>query len=695
MSEGSGPGAPTGDGAAAPGPRNRRRRWLIGGIVAAVVVIAAAVFGGIAIGRSAASAPLTLIAAGSAGPNPFTESTQRDPAPAASRAVAEKTAGLRASLPKAEGTGTPVAGGATPGLYGGSGDGQVCDPQKLVTFLGGAPAKAAAWARVLGIAPAKIASYVAGLTPAVLGSDTLVQNHGYRSGAATSFPAILQAGTAVLVDASGFPRVKCNCGNPLTEPQPLSVSSTATTGTRWAGYRAGSVIMVTPGAANGSLPLVDLTTGRVYRQPVGAGTSVWAAATWSSSADIGLVDQTDLWTSADGSSWTHAATIPHTLVDGLAWGDGLWVAVAQRDDQSSIRAEILTSSNLTAWTTAATVDGRLRGVAFGAGRWLAVGDPATGYSDTVGLSGASGQAMVYSSGDGTTWTKTATVTTPGLDGFWSVAYGGGRWLTTAYAMYEPKSEVPVYQSTDASNWTVAGTPIADQAQGTVAYGAGTWRIAAATTYPADAATGQPAIDDTLIDSAADGSAWSTSGPESLKKQLPHGLAYGGGRWLAGSEDAELLNQAHSIASTQVTSSDDGTTWRTVGRIDGPLGALAYGSVASGSAGPSTGSPGPTPPSSPTPAPTATAPVTTPGADAPDCSSAALQRALAAAGLTGTIGSDLVCSGGWAAAGVNHPESQTTSVFQWVNGAWQLRDRTQVCAQDSLPPAVAPAACSSN
>lgn len=686
MSEGSGPGAPAGESATAPGRHNRRRWWLIGGIVVAAAVIAAAVVGGIAIGRSATSDPLTLVAAGSAGPNPFTESTQQDPAPPASSAVTKKSAELRASLAKAQGTGTPVAGGSTPGLYGGSGDAQVCDPQKLVAFLAGAPAKAAAWARVLGITPAKVGTYVAGLTPVVLGSDTLVQNHGYRSGAATSFPAILQAGTAVLVDATGTPRVKCNCGNPLTEPQPLSVSSAATIGQAWPGYRAGSVILVTPARASGSLPLVDLTTGRVYHQPVGAGTTVWAAASLSSSAGIGLVDQTELWTSADGASWTHAATIPHELIDGLAWGDGRWIAVAQSDDQSAIRAEVLTSTDLTSWTTAATVDGRLRGVAFGAGTWMAVGDPADGYSDTLGLSEPSGHALVYSSSDGTNWTKEATVATPGLDGFWSVAYGGGRWMATTYAMYVPDTKVTSYQSADGSTWSANGTPIADQTAGMVAYGEGSWRIAASTTYPADPTTGFPATDDTLIDTAADGVAWSTSGPAALKQQRPRGLAFGGGHWLVGTEDADLQNPEHSIATTQVTSSDDGTTWKTVGHIDGPLGALAYGSAGVGSAGSPTNSP----------APTTSTPTATPGGGAaPDCSAAALQQALTAAGLTGTISSDLSCSGGWAAAGVNHPESQTTSVFQWVSGAWQLRDRTQVCAQNVLPPAVEPAACHSN
>lgn len=687
MSTGSGPGTPAGEPGASPGSRNRRLWWVIGGIVVAVAVVAA-VAGGIAIGRSAASDPIRLVAAGEAGPNPFTESTQQDTPPSPSDVVAKKTAQLRASLPRAAGTDTPVAGGTTPGLYGGSGDVQVCDPQRLVAFLAGAHAKAAAWAKVLGVEPARIEAYVATLTPVVLGSDTLVQNHGYRSGAATSFPAVLQAGTAVLVDATGTPRVKCNCGNPLTEPQPLSVPTTATIGKAWPGYATGSVILVRSGETARSLPLVDLTSGRVYDQPVGAGSSGWAAATWSSSAGIGLVDQSDLWRSPDGSSWTKVATLPHELIDDLAWGDGRWVAVAVSDDQASVHSEILTSTDLASWTTAVTVPERLRGVGFGDGRWLAVGDPANGYSDTLGLSAPSGTAVVLASDDGVTWTASATVPTPGADGFWSVAFGGGGWVATTGAMYVQDSLVGVFRSTDGSVWAASGSPLPAQTNGSVAYGAGGWRIAASTTYPADPATALPAIEDTVIDAGTDAQSWATSTPATLKGQLPHGIAFGGGRWLLGSEDSGLMNQAHSLDTTTVSASADGTTWAAAGRIDGPLGALAYGSAVVGSA-PDPAAPSPTP---------STAPTATPGTGEPagaDCSAAALQRALDAGGLSGTISSDLACSDGWAAAGVNHPESQTTSLFQWVDGAWQLRDRSQVCAQNILPAAVEPIACHSN
>ncbi|MFF7749349.1 DUF6777 domain-containing protein [Streptomyces sp. NPDC007971] len=74
--------------------------------------------------------------------------------------------------------------------------------------------------------------------------DTRVTNHGCDGGA-TSFQSVLQAGTAVLVDAHGVPRARCICGNPLTPP----VAQRATprlTGDHWAAYRPSTTVMVLP-----------------------------------------------------------------------------------------------------------------------------------------------------------------------------------------------------------------------------------------------------------------------------------------------------------------------------------------------------------------------------------------------------------------------------------------------------------------
>ena len=65
--------------------------------------------------------------------------------------------------------------------------------------------------------PEQVGPFLGSLTPVTLRTDTAVTNHGFRDGSATAFQSVLQAGTGVLVDAQGLPRVRCYCGNPLGE----------------------------------------------------------------------------------------------------------------------------------------------------------------------------------------------------------------------------------------------------------------------------------------------------------------------------------------------------------------------------------------------------------------------------------------------------------------------------------------------
>ncbi|MFI6977605.1 DUF6777 domain-containing protein [Embleya sp. NPDC050154] len=112
--------------------------------------------------------------------------------------------------------------GDTPGLFGGSNKARICDKEQLIQFLGLAAnlVPATRWMKVLKVAgtPA-IRAFVTRLTPVVLRTDTLVRNHTLKNGALVAFDAILQAGTAVLIDELGQPVVKCNCGNPLAGPE--------------------------------------------------------------------------------------------------------------------------------------------------------------------------------------------------------------------------------------------------------------------------------------------------------------------------------------------------------------------------------------------------------------------------------------------------------------------------------------------
>jgi len=111
----------------------------------------------------------------------------------------------------------PASGSGSQQPFGGSGSNRVCDRDKLIRFLRRNPERMREWARVLGLRPTfgAVKRYIAKLHPVTLTRDTQVTNHAFTNGRAVPFQAILQAGTAVLVDKYGKPVVRCYCGNPL------------------------------------------------------------------------------------------------------------------------------------------------------------------------------------------------------------------------------------------------------------------------------------------------------------------------------------------------------------------------------------------------------------------------------------------------------------------------------------------------
>ncbi|HEX8805073.1 MAG TPA: DUF6777 domain-containing protein [Acidimicrobiales bacterium] len=174
------------------------------------------------------------------------------------------------------------ASGTEPGLYGGSRDAQVCDVQGLIDFLtdDANSGQAQAWAEAEGISVDDIESYVQGLTPVRLRYDTRVTNHGYADGEATPFQSVLQAGTAVMVDDTGVPRVKCNCGNPLLAPEALGDASEGDAldvdalaqnpDDAWDGFDTAQVVSVEAGDSSvENFTLTTLDDGSLFDRPVG------------------------------------------------------------------------------------------------------------------------------------------------------------------------------------------------------------------------------------------------------------------------------------------------------------------------------------------------------------------------------------------------------------------------------------------
>jgi hypothetical protein len=240
-------------------------------------------------------------------------------------------------------TGATLSGmqapGTEPGLYSARLRTPTCDVEALDEFLDD-EANAAivdAWSGALGVQPADpagsedgadedsngtndadepdegdetaeptIAEYLDGLTPVRLRLDTRVTSHGFADGQTTRFQSILQSGMPVLVDNTGVPRVACNSGNPLSEPDPLGdldeehafeLESIANDPeAAWLGLDPEEVVTVVPGSEPvDEFSLVNINDGGLLERPVGSNGSrdfgerdFEATLTWDSPADLDL-----------------------------------------------------------------------------------------------------------------------------------------------------------------------------------------------------------------------------------------------------------------------------------------------------------------------------------------------------------------------------------------------------------------------
>ncbi|MBB4986916.1 DUF6777 domain-containing protein [Streptomyces nymphaeiformis] len=230
--------------------RARRTRPAAAGLVSALLLTGCSnVWEGA--GGEPAATPIQdvfLQPLGAHGPDPFTASTVRNTAPPAApdRPPGEDAQQVR------------EVSGSTPGLYGGTRAIGSCDVERQVALLTGDRTKARAFAEASGIPETNLADWLRGLTPVALRADTRVTDHGYREGRANAFQAVLQTGTAVLVDQYGSPRVRCACGNPLRSP--AADRGGVHQGDQWDGFDPDRVITVRPaGSVVPGLVIVNTT----------------------------------------------------------------------------------------------------------------------------------------------------------------------------------------------------------------------------------------------------------------------------------------------------------------------------------------------------------------------------------------------------------------------------------------------------
>ena len=542
-----------------PSPASRSRRpaglWVALGVVVAVLLGAGTTALILANRPEPAAAPaaaeaVLLEPADEPGPDLFVSAVAVSAAPTLPDAVRTVAAATVTDAAVDPATGTRTIAGPTPALYGGSGELGTCDPARLVDFLAANSAQGAAWAGVHGITVDGIADYVADLTPVVLLHDTAVTNHGFAGGAATSRQSILQAGTAVLVDATGTPAVRCACGNPLTAPTVRNLPSAELLGTRWAGFDPAATLVVTAGPRTSTFTLVDIVTGATYQQRAGL-------ASLSRPALLAATP-TGIQRSTDAQQWTTVATVDvaaGTLLR-LDASPGLAVAVGgvpwTGTNQPS--GVIRTTTDGERWNEPISVQDNLLDVAHGDGTWLAVGRPGPDQDARI--------VPLYRSTDGMTWDRqevTLPTTATRFDLYGTIAFGGGAWLLPAVDNVGDLGIPLLFRSTDGVTWTdVTGPGPSATYAGVRAFNGQAWGVTGSQFF-FDGGLEQAPREELRVGGSPDGVSWQPVAGAPVALAVT-GLSCTADRgWLASAIDTTAADGVGAIHTTA-----DLVTWTPLG-----------------------------------------------------------------------------------------------------------------------------------
>jgi hypothetical protein len=249
--------------------RRSRKGWIVALTIVVILLMIAVTFAAISMSGddevTTAPGTIRLDAASSRGPDPFTAdgAEHYDAEDIARLAPADRgQPGTDSDLDKAL-----TRTGTQPGLYAGAQGEPSCDREALDRALRQDGAKRGAWASAEGIAASDVSEYLQRLTSGVLIEDTRVTNHTYRDGSATEVQSVLQAGTAVLIDRRGVPRVRCASGSPLTPPLDQG-NDAGFDGDPWPDFDGG-VSAITPGEPIDVFVLVDIGSRRPFSRPAG------------------------------------------------------------------------------------------------------------------------------------------------------------------------------------------------------------------------------------------------------------------------------------------------------------------------------------------------------------------------------------------------------------------------------------------
>ncbi|MCE5289514.1 MAG: serine/threonine protein kinase [Nocardiaceae bacterium] len=256
-----------------PQQKNWHRRLVLLAIVF-VAIAAAALAGWYWMPTSTTTTPeLALLGVADGGANPFMPMTPPDVQPTSLPTLPDNGSGANIVA-------RPILGDS-PGLYAGQPHVADCDRSTVNGLFGPNSDRSGAliaaldtdptlyWSGGRPLTTADVMTYLSELTPVRLRFDTRVTHYSLDGGDPVAVQAVLQSGTAVLIDATGMPRVRCISGSPITAPVALKQKPTVT-GSAWSGYRPGALAVVQQSKViMTTVVLADVTNGTAFQRPIG------------------------------------------------------------------------------------------------------------------------------------------------------------------------------------------------------------------------------------------------------------------------------------------------------------------------------------------------------------------------------------------------------------------------------------------
>lgn len=337
----------------------------------------------------------------------------------------------------------------------------------------------------------------------------------------------------------------------------------------------GTFVGVEPAASTNAAWTSTNGTSWTERVTPNTGSPTWTKVAYGNSLFVAVAgggSSGRVMTSPDGTTWTLRTTPGTTIWNGIAYGNGLWVAVGNS-------GAVMTSPDGTTWTARAAAHvNHLSDVVYASGLWLAVNsqmtvvgspivrsvDPTVGWVyQPLALSRANFTCVAFGDGvlvalatnsltygvstDGITWTPYVLPNTS-RRAWTSITYGGGQFVAVSD---DTSAGSQVMTSPDGITWT-ARTSALQYGWQKVAYGNGL--------FIAVASTG--AVTTTRIMTSPDGITWTSRTHPSTSLRS---VAYGNGLWVACGTTGDIMT------------SPDGSTWTSrTGGGSGTLVDVAYG-----------------------------------------------------------------------------------------------------------------------